>query len=742
MSTTATSTTSTTKQIDVVGMHCSACVSKVENALASTPGVSKASVNLVLNRATVVGTTTDEALKLAVERAGYEVADITSDDVASPRKDPMKIQRESARYWLSNLLIAAPFAALVMIATMVPGIHIAEDVLFILTLPVLWAGRSFYVGAINATRHATATMDTLVAIGTASALLYSLVLMYTPWLHELGSVHHGAYLDTTSTIITLVLFGKWLEARARLGTAGDLTSLLRRRIPTARVKRNDQVVEVNAEALVTNDIVLVRPGETIPADGVITSGSTAVDEQLLTGESLPVSKSIGDTVIGGSVNQHGAIEMRTTAVGADTVLSRIIRAVERAQEGKANVQRLADRVSAVFVPIVLLIALVTGLIWFFAAPDGQGIPFAFNTAIAVLVIACPCALGLATPTAIVVGGGLGARNGILYGSAEALENLATVTDVVLDKTGTITTGQPSITSRYLSPNSKYDADTVWSAVAASEQQSEHPLARALEHAGAILPEHRVNNVQTIPGKGIVAKFDTLTVRVGTEDLMSDALLLVPQDIATHAATMRARAETTVFVGISGQVVAVLGLSDPPRPESADAVKSLHDQGLTTHMLTGDNAETAKAIAAMVGIEHITAHVRPEQKATYIESLQSQGSIVAMVGDGINDAPALATATVGVAMSSGTDIAQAVADVQLIRNSLASLPTAIRISRATMHTIRQNLFLAFIYNVLAIPLAAGALFPFTGWMLSPMIAAAAMAMSSVTVVTNSLRLRSS
>jgi Cu+-exporting ATPase len=709
-----------TKQLDIVGMHCAACTAKVEAALASVPGVESVAVNLVLNRATVeTSTATDSAMRQAVHRVGYEVDQITDETQAPSQKDPLRIQQQTTRYWLTNLLLAAPLTAAVMALSMWPGAHADAAVLFILTVPVMWAGRSFFTGAVKATHHRTATMDTLVALGTTAAFL------------------QGSYYETAAAIITLVLFGKWLEARARTSTVGDLTALLKRQTPTAHVMREGAWADVSTDTLAVGDLLLVRPGELIPTDGLVAVGTTTVDESMITGESLPVERGVGSTVVGGTLNQHGAIQITVTAVGAHTVLAGIIRAVERAQQGKASIQRVADRVSAVFVPVVLGIALVTFAAWFFLGPSNNHLSLALNAAIAVLVIACPCALGLATPTAIVVGGGLGARNGVLFGSAESLERLAGITHVVLDKTGTITSGQPVVVNMFTSASSPLPSSDVWSMVAAAERQSEHPLARAL---AALDATTRTVEAAATPGAGLIATVDGYRLRIGSEEFMSETLLVIPVDVQSAASEMNMRAESAVFVAINGRVVGVAGIKDPVRTDSKEAIGQLLTAGLQVSLVSGDNQAVAQSIAAEAGVEQVFAGIKPEGKAAIVQRLQGGNAVVAMVGDGINDAPALAQADVGVAMGGGTSLAQAVADVTLMRNSLASMPVAIGISKATLRTIRQNLFLAFIYNVLAIPLAAGVFYPLTGWLLSPMIAAAAMALSSVTVVLNSLRLR--
>lgn len=734
----------TQRTIDISGMHCAACVNRVETELRRVPGVSSANVNLVSNRATVEidDGVNDDVLSRAVVTAGYALEAIYSERTTSDVASLTERIEAPAHEYRAALIVAAPFTAAIMsigmwamFSGLVPWVN---EVLFVLTLPVLWAGRSFYVGAYRAARHMSATMDTLVSIGTGAAFIASTIATFAPSILPSMAHHSGAYFDSTATIITLVLLGKWLESRAKGRTAEALQSLMELHPTVVRVRRNGVDHEVPAIDVVVGETIVIRPGERVPTDGIIISGTTSVDESMLTGESLPVERNIGDTVIGGSLNTNGSVVIRATAVGATTVLSGIIRSVERAQQSKAPIQRLADRISSVFVPIVLGIASLTFIGWMIAAPSDVAFTQALTSAIAVLIIACPCALGLATPTAIIVGSGKGAKYGALFTHAAALEQLQSVTTIVLDKTGTLTEGAPTVQDVYASG----DHAMLRQYIDALESGSEHPVAKALVSWAAVPATDRLlpTSAQTLPGKGTIGVVDSLRVRIGNEDLMSEAMLIIPTPHRAAAENHAARGWSTQFVSLNGSVVASIAVADTLRGSSVDAVARMRTRGLRVVMLTGDKEAAAMSIANAAGIDEVLHSISPDGKANAIEKLQRQGAVVAMVGDGINDAPALAQADVGIAMGSGTDIAKSTADITMMRADLHTVLDAIDVSRATMRTIRQNLFLAFIYNVLGIPLAAGLLVPVTGMALSPMIAAAAMALSSVTVVTNALRLR--
>ena len=616
--------------------------------------------------------------------------------------------------------------------------------LFVLTLPVLlYSGRSFYVAAWKTFRHRTATMDTLVAVGTGAAFLYSLVATAAPdWLTRRG-VPAEVYYDTTATIIALILLGKLLEARAKAQTGEAIKKLVGLGAKTARVVRPDgSEVEVGIGELQIGDEVSVRPGEKIATDGVVLGGASAVNEAMLTGESLPVEKNPGDPVFGATLNTTGALRFRVMKVGADTLLAGIVRLVEDAQGSRAPIQRLADRVSGIFVPVVVVIALLAFIAWFDLSPAGQRLPMALQAFVAVLIIACPCALGLATPTAIMVGTGRAAARGILIRSAEALERAYAVDTVLLDKTGTLTKGEPAVTD--FAPVPGHNAANLLTLAAAVERASEHPLALAVvryaEAAGAPAPGAAVTGFQAHTGRGAGATVDGQAVLIGSERLLTEAGTTIPAAVRAATDRLRAEAKTVLLLAVEGQAVAVFGVADAVRASSAEAVARLHRMGLDVVMLTGDNATTAASIAQQVGITRIFADALPADKARKVAELQAEGRVVAMVGDGLNDAPALARADVGLAVGTGTDVAAEAAGITLLRGEVGGVAEAIDLSRRTMRVIRQNLFFAFIYNALGIPIAAGILYPVTGWLLSPMIAAAAMALSSVSVLTNSLRLR--
>ena len=741
-------------------MHCAACVQRVEDELQKTPGIIDASVNLVMNRATihVDDAVADGSIQEAITRAGYTPEAVYAER-SRPTVDNTQARREESLDALrASLRLSVPLTVIVMTTSMlamIPSLHTllhqrwVDVALLFLTVPVLWAGRSFFETALRGLRYRSLSMDSLVSLGTGTAFIYSAVTILTPDAVAATQHHVGAYLDTTATIITLVLVGRFLETRAKGRAADALQRLMELRPPSVRVLRDGQPTDVAIDDVVVGDLVMIRPGERIPLDGIIIEGHSTIDESMVTGESMPVERTINAPVIGGTLNGNGSLVVRTSAVGADTVLAGIITAVERAQGGKAPIQRLADRISGIFVPVVMVIAVATFVAWMVLGPADNTFAHAIQAAIAVLIIACPCALGLATPTAIVVGTGIAAERGILFGSAQSLEQFRQVDTVVLDKTGTLTMGTPAfIDVAYASAATETDPALLWSIITSLERRSEHPVAKALSMPPSTLPQAQLGAVTELPverseavvGKGTVGVVSGYRVRIGTEELMQDALLIIPTELSDAATSMAQAGATSVFVAVNGRVLAAIGVADTLRSTSIDAVRSLRSRGINVVLLTGDNVHVASSIARQAGIDSVIAGVHPEKKAMQIERLQHAGKCVAMVGDGINDAPALAQADVGIAMGSGTDAAKATADVTLVRDDLQSLTTAMDISAGTMQTIRQNLFFAFAYNTLGIPIAAGLLYPMTGLMLSPMIAAAAMALSSVTVVTNALRLR--
>jgi Cu+-exporting ATPase len=600
-----------------------------------------------------------------------------------------------------------------------------------------------------AAKHRAADMNTLVAIGTFSAYAYSLAATVAPNLfHHVTSTHSGhggmadasmthVYYEVAAIVVTLILMGRLLEAGARARTGGAIRALMGLQPKTARVERDGREQDIAIEEVIVGDIVLVRPGEKVPVDGEVVDGHSTVDESMLTGEPLPVTKQTGDTVIGATLNKTGAFRMRATKVGSDTVLQQIVRLVQEAQGSKAPIQKLADRISGVFVPLVLCVAIATFMVWFIAAPVENRLTMALLTFVSVLIIACPCALGLATPTAIMVGTGRGAQSGVLIKGGEALELAHKLTTIVLDKTGTITQGKPVVTD--VLPQSSWTEDELLRFAASAERGSEHPLGEAIvasaQERGLALSQPQSFNA--IAGHGIQANVDGRSVLMGNMKLLRDHNK-TPNE--TAAQQLADGGKTAMFVAVDDAFAGIIAVADKAKEGSRGAVERLHRMGLEVVMLTGDNRRTAEAMARQVGIDRVLAEVLPDGKTEEIKKLQAEGKTVAMVGDGINDAPALAQADVGIAMGSGTDVAMEAADITLVRGDLNGVVSSIALSRATVRNIKQNLFFAFVYNVLGIPLAAGVLYPFTGWLLSPIFASLAMAMSSVSVVTNALRLR--
>ncbi len=750
----------------VTGMTCASCVARVERALKRVPGVIDARVNLAAGTAAVdylPGALTVADLKAAVEAAGYQAQEVGRSGPDEAERAQAAELRDLFRRFVFSGAAALVIFALTMLAAhtrhhLATGIGPVDRVIEALAYPValvfgpdplalnlfllalatpvqFWAGGRFYRGAWAALRHRTADMNTLIAVGTSAAYFYSVLATFFPGWLAAGGVAPDVYFDTSATIIALILFGRYLELRARAGASAAIRKLMGLRPLTARRLRDGLEEEIPVEAVRVGDLLLVRPGERIPADGVVVDGFSAVDESMVTGESMPVEKGPGARVIGGTVNQAGALVVRATAVGEGTVLAHIIRLVREAQGSKAPIQRLVDRVAAVFVPAVIGVAALTFAGWLLFGPQPAFTP-ALLRAVAVLIVACPCALGLATPAAIMVGTGRGAELGILIRNAEALERAHRLTTVVLDKTGTLTAGRPEVVA--VRPADGFAAAEVLRLAAAAERRSEHPLARAVrgraEAEGLGLPEPE--SFRARPGWGVEALVAGRRVQVGGDRLLAEVR---PDGPLPDLSAAQARGQTAVFVAVDGRLAGVLFLADPLKPGAREAVAALHRLGLEVVMVTGDNRRTAEAVAAQVGIDRVYAGVLPAEKAGIIRGLQAQGRRVGMVGDGVNDAPALAAADVGIAIGTGTDIAMETADITLVGGDLRLVPTAVALARATVRTIRQNLFWAFIYNVVLIPVAAGVLVPFGGPALNPMLAALAMAFSSVSVVGNSLRL---
>jgi P-type Cu+ transporter len=735
-----------TEVAPVRGMHCAACVGRVERALTGLPGVERATVNLATEQATVSfdpERTSFDALQAAVAAAGYELVPPLPDQVPGAALDTEQSARDAEqRYEKIKFIVGAVLSVPVLLGGMshilpwVPTALRNPWLLLILTTPVqFWVGWQFHRGFLHDLRYRQASMSTLVSVGTSAAYFFSVAV--TLWPHVFPA-HSVTYYDVSAVVITLVVLGRWLEARARGRTSEAIRRLVSLAPRTARVVRAGAEVDVPTAEVRVGDFVRIRPGERIPVDGVVTEGASTIDESMLTGESLPVEKISESKVYAGTVNRTGSFIFRAAKVGRETALARIVALVAEAQGSRAPIQRLADRVAAIFVPIVLGIAGLTFLAWWLFGPEPAGL-FALTNAVAVLVIACPCAMGLATPTAIMVATGRGAERGILIRSAAALELLERVDTVVFDKTGTLTVGRPVVTDVIALPLTS--EEDVVALAAAAEQGSEHPLGEAIvasaKERGLALPP--ITAFTTVPGQGIDARASDGHVLLGNRTLMDargvDVSALVPR-----AQALAAEGKTAVYLALGGRALGLLAVADVLRPEAPDAVAALKRRGLEVIVLTGDARPTAEAVARRAGVEKVLAEVLPEDKAREITGLKAQRHRVAMVGDGINDAPALAQADVGIAMGSGTDVAIEAADVTLVRGDLRSVVGAIDLSRRTISVIKQNLVWAFGYNVVLIPVAAGVLYPLWGVLLSPILAGAAMAFSSVSVVTNSLRLK--
>jgi P-type Cu+ transporter len=738
--------------LPVEGMTCASCVARVEKTLKKIDGVEIANVNLATEAVAVTfdpSKTNLDALVKAVDGAGYKLVLPRNPSVIPSEGSSVHTLRHSEGYsklkreFFFSLALAVPIMLINMISMtswFMSNIPLTMDevnkVLLILTTPVMIvSGRRFFDPAWRLAKQFSSDMNTLVAVGTGAAFLYSaFVVLFPQWMPS-GVNVNDVYFDSAAMIIALILMGKTLEARAKYKTSEEIQKLMEIQPKTARVIRENAEREIPLAEVIVGDVVVVRPGERVPVDGVVVQGSSSVDEAMMTGEGFPVEKHVGDKVVGGTINKNGSVEFRTTAVGANTVIAQIVKLVEDAQGSKAPIQHLADKIASIFVPIVMSVALAAFGVWYLAV--GIGFASALINSIAVLVIACPCALGLATPTAIMVGTGKGASLGVLIKNAESLERACGVQTIVFDKTGTITVGKPSVTDIKIFGNK--DEQTLLRIIASLENKSEHPLSAAIveEAKNRSLSLLNVETFQSKTGYGVTGKVNGTAVVVGSEQMMRDLSIdiLSAENIV---AEFSEQGKTPVFAVIDGMLAGILAISDTMNPTSHMAVEELKRMGLEVVMLTGDNPSTAKMIAAQVEIERVFSKVLPEEKFVKIKALQSEGGgkgkIVAMVGDGINDAPALAQADVSIAMGSGTDVAMETADVTLMKSDLNGVVQAIRLSRRTMRTIKQNLFWAFIYNIVGIPLAALGL-------LNPMFAAGAMAFSSVSVVTNSLRLKS-
>lgn len=728
-----------TKVLPVLEMSCAVCAGNVESTVQALSGVEKASVNFAAGTLTVTynpSVITLEVMQAAVQAAGY--------DLIVEAEDPVAMQEEKARMHYKILrrntigawTLSIPLALLGMVFMHVP---FGNWIMMVLALAIMiFFGRSFYVNGVRHALKGKANMDTLVALSTSIAFLFSLFNTLCPgfWLGK-GLEPH-VYYEASGVIIAFVLLGKLMEERAKNSTSSAIKGLMGLQPKTARLVTDGREEEVPISNLQVGNVVSVRPGEKIPVDGTLLQGSSSVDESMLSGEPIPVEKNAGDRVLAGTINQKGAFTMEATSVGGTTVLAQIVQMVQSAQGSKAPVQRIVDKISGIFVPVVVLLSFLTFVCWLVIGGESY-FSYALLSAVSVLVIACPCALGLATPTALMVGMGKGAEQHILIKDAFALENLCKVDTVVLDKTGTLTVGVPVVTDSYwISDDNIRYLDVLYTA----EQKSEHPLASAilcwLEESGAKVCE--AENFESLTGRGVRIQVEGVTYWVGSQGLLDIFQAGIPEKVRKQIGQWQEDGQSVVFYGQETRLLAVLAISDRIKPTSAEAVKELKKQGIEVHLLTGDGVRTAERVAATLDIGYYKAEVMPNDKEEYIISLQQQGKKVAMVGDGINDSQALARADVSIAMGKGTDIAMDVAMVTLITSDLLLLPGAIRLSKQTVRLIYQNLFWAFIYNVIGIPLAAGVLFPINGLLLNPMLASAAMAFSSVSVVLNSLRLK--
>ncbi|MDO8681966.1 MAG: heavy metal translocating P-type ATPase [Armatimonadota bacterium] len=726
--------------IPVNGMQCASCVRKVESALEALDGVVTAEANYASGKVFVnyiEGRIKPSDLKRVIESLGYSVPQVPETEVT--------VKETPHSPWCVRLIISAILTAPILLGSMHDMFHLTLGplanpyVLWALATPVqFWCGWPFYRGAWAAAKHKTSDMNTLIAVGSSAAYLYSVALILFPgFFASAQAASQGLYFDTSAVIITLILLGRYLEESAKGRMSDAIRKLAKLQAKTARVIRDDQELDIPIEDVQAGDIIVVRPGERIPVDGIVISGASVVDESIITGESIPVSKTTGDEVIGATINKTGSFQFKATRVGRDTVLAQIIRMVEEAQGSKAPVQRLADKISAYFVPGVIAIATITFVLWYLFGPQPQ-LTYALLTFVAVMIVACPCALGLATPTAIIVGTGKGAEHGVLIKGGEALETAHRLTAMILDKTGTLTLGQPQVTD--VIPVAEFSENDLLRFAAAAERGSEHPFAEAIIRFAQERPVNIENaeHFQANAGHGVEAIVDGKRVVVGNSRMMMEKGIDVSD--RQDAAMLESAGKTVVFVAVDERILGLIACADKLKPEAAHVVALLQKRGLRLVMLTGDNERAAKALADEAGITEILAQALPADKIEYVRMLRKNGEIVAMVGDGINDSPALAQADVGIAIGAGTDVAMEASDITLISNDLTGIVTAIRLSGRTMTIVKQNLFWAFFYNVALIPMAAGVFYPAFGLWLDPMYAALAMAFSSVTVVGNSLRLK--
>lgn len=739
------------KTFAIDGMSCASCAQAVEKAVNKLSGIANANVNLATEKLFVEydpATLNISDIVKSVTEAGFtatEEIDSTSTVDKDREKKQKHIKEMWNRFWLSAVF-AVPLLYIAMghmIGLPIPSIidpmmHSSNFALLqlALTIPIIYLGRSFFFVGYKSLFRGHPNMDSLVALGTSAAVIYSL---YGTIMVVNGNHHFSMelYYESAGVILTLITLGKYFEAVSKGKTSEAIKKLMGLAPKNAMVIRNNEEVEIPVDAVLVDDIIVVRPGEKIPVDGVITEGSTSIDESMLTGESIPVEKKIGDSVIGASINKNGSFKFRATKIGKDTTLSQIIKLVEDAQGSKAPIAKMADKISGVFVPIVIVLAILSGLAWFFLG--GESWIFALTITISVLVIACPCALGLATPTAIMVGTGKGAENGVLIKSGDALETTHKIKTIVFDKTGTITEGKPKVTDIVTAQN--ISQDELLRLAASAEKGSEHPLGEAIVN-GAVEKNLSLTNTdsfEAIPGHGIEVSIEGSTLLLGNRKLMDDRNISLG-DLSPVSDNLAEQGKTPMYIAKDGQIAGIIAVADTIKQSSAMAIKKLHKMGIEVAMITGDNKRTADAIAKQVGIDRVLSEVLPEDKASEVKKLQAEGKKVAMVGDGINDAPALAQADIGIAIGSGTDVAMESADIVLMRSDLMDVPTAVELSKSTIKNIKENLFWAFAYNTLGIPVAMGVLHLFGGPLLNPMIAGAAMSFSSVSVLINALRLK--
>ena len=738
--------------IPIKGMTCASCVKRVQDALASVDGVFSVSVNLATEKATVEYSPVQAGIRdfrKAVRDAGYDIVEVQpgEDLVEKEKREREEAYRKLRTKLIAGIVLTVPIFVLMLWKRVGLSaiVEIPERVNFLLQFliqtPVqFWVGWQFYTGAIAAARHRTTNMNTLIAVGTSAAYMYSVTATFFPSVFEIKGYTAHVYFDTAATIIVLILLGRLFEARAKGRTSEAIKKLAGLQPKTARVVFNGEEKDIPIEEVEIGDVILVRPGEKIPVDGIVKEGHSSVDESMISGESIPVEKNAGDQVIGATINKTGLFRFEATRVGRDTMLSQIITLVQEAQGSKPPIARLADKIASIFVPVVMAIATITFIAWFIFGPE-PALTYALLNFVAVMIIACPCALGLATPTSIMVGTGKGAENGILIRGAEALETAHRITTIVFDKTGTLTKGEPLVTDVISIQEAGVREQDILFLAASAEKGSEHPLGDAIVNKAK---EQHIElkdptDFQAVPGHGIKAKIEGKSVLLGNDKLMDDEHIDI-HVLSGRAEKLSGEGRTPMYVAFDGQALGIVAVADTLKENSIAAIKALQKMGVETVMITGDNRRTAAAIARQAGIARVLAEVLPEDKAREVKKLQAAHKVVAMVGDGINDAPALAQADVGIAIGTGADVAMEASDITLIGGDLKGVVTSIALSKATIRNIRQNLFWAFAYNTILIPVAAGILFPFFGILLNPMLAAAAMGMSSVTVVTNALRLR--